>query len=614
MKILSTLIMGIMSLSLLADTAKSPYGVCAHICKEEQWKLAEPKFQVLKAGGIRWVRNGFTWAQAEPEEGHWDYSKLDIVAETAKKYDIDILPILAYDVPWAHPAHQHLDQWREYVRLTVSRYSKQFRYWEVWNEANISESRIRDSLLSPEDYTKILRAAYEEIKKIDPEIQVLFTGTAGVPVPYIESCLNAGATKYFDIMNIHPYAMDTYPEKTAVQVDPLLALFKKHEINKPIWVTEFSWPTHSPQQPMSADVLKKALKILNITPENITLAIIRNKDLEEGKGIAFAPKDYTVNIFPNRREISYADLKGLDVEKYPVLVPSLTQAFPHKYFNEIVDYVRRGGFIIHSHGLPLYCDAVQDESGRWRQINEPRPNNEAMIKELHIKWLSEWRDKVPKNGKIKAAPGSGLPEFNNMEGGGRYISDANLQGNDKLIPFYLQENKDFSAPVVGLYKFDSDLKGAMLLDVTFIKNGVSQEVQGKFLPRAYLYFFSAGIDKVFWYKFRAEEYFPSNIGHHFGIVHRDYSPRDAFTAYKFLIKMLPESSSRPLMKKDGDLYFATWKRPDSVNVHAYWTVYGEQSVKIPFAISEAYDYLGRKVEVKDNRINASEGIIYLLEK
>ena len=66
MKKLTALFAGLTLLCLAADSPDSPYGVCAHVCKGEEWKLAEPKFSVLKRGGIRWVRNGFTWGQAEP--------------------------------------------------------------------------------------------------------------------------------------------------------------------------------------------------------------------------------------------------------------------------------------------------------------------------------------------------------------------------------------------------------------------------------------------------------------------------------------------------------------------------------------------------------------------
>lgn len=606
MKKLLTILSGLALFSAVADTGThdSPYGVCAHICKGDQWKLAEPKFQVLKPAGISWVRNGFTWAQAEPEKGRWDFSKLDLVAETAEKYDMNILPILAYQVPWAHPVYQHLDLWREYVHRTVSRYAKQFRYWEVWNEANINEGG--NTKIPAKEYVKVLQIAYDEIKQIDPALQVVFTGTAGVPIAYIEECLKLGAAKYFDVMNVHPYASGTYPENTALQMDPLFALFKKYDIKKPIWVTEFSWPTNTPKQAMTPALLKKALNKLNLDPGKTTLAIIRNPDLEE---IYLTTQDYTREVFPLQKEITYADLKNLDVKQYPVLLPTLTQAFPRQYFPDVVDYVKRGGVILHSHGLPFYCDAKKDKNGKWQQIQAP---NEKMLKDLHIQYLVAWRDKVPSRGKVKAAPGVELPDAG-IGGGERYLSTKNLKSGDQFTSFFLQESEGFSAPVVGLYQFNSDLKGGVLADVTFNKNGVTQKQQGKFLPRAYLYFLSNGIEKIFWYKFRAEERSAADLGGNFGIVHNDYSPRDAFNAYRTLIEMHPAGSSRPVLKNDGNLYWAVWKRPDGTPVHAYWTMFGEHRIKLPFTPARAFNYLGQPQPVTDHP-TVTDGILYLLEK
>lgn len=392
MKKLTVLFAGLALFCLAADSPDSPYGVCAHVCKGEQWKLAEPKFSILKNGGVRWVRNGFTWGQAEPKQGVWDYSKLDLVAETAKKHGIDFLPILAYDVPWAHPAYRHLDQWREYVRRTVSRYAKQFRYWEIWNEPNINEKP--GSLVPPENYVELLKAAHEEIKKIDPQLKVVFGGTAGVPVAYLEKCLKAGAAEYYDVMNIHPYLNRRKPEEVFKLLNPLFDLQKKYKAEKPVWVTEFSWPTHKYEPVMNPQVLGEALKIFGLDSKTAQVAVIRNQDLENFRGKAFAPEDYTV-AFPNRKNISYEDLKNLDVRQFPVLVPSLTQAFPRAYFKDVVDYVRRGGVIIHSFGLPFYCDAARNADGRWIQNSGP---DEKMMKDLHIKWLAGWRDNVPASG------------------------------------------------------------------------------------------------------------------------------------------------------------------------------------------------------------------------
>ena len=53
-----------------------------------------------------------------------------------------------------------------------------------------------------------------------------------MPIPFIEKTLQAGAAQYFDIMNIHPYAMSSIPEKTKEQVDPLFKLFEKYKLKK----------------------------------------------------------------------------------------------------------------------------------------------------------------------------------------------------------------------------------------------------------------------------------------------------------------------------------------------------------------------------------------------
>lgn len=606
MKKLTALFAGLTLLCLAADSPDSPYGVCAHVCKGEEWKLAEPKFSVLKSGGICWVRNGFTWGQAEPKQGVWDYSKLDIVAETAKKHGIDFLPILAYDVPWAHPAYRHLEQWREYVRRTVSRYAKQFRYWEIWNEPNINEKP--GSLVPPENYVELLKAAHEEIKKIDPELKVVFGGTSGVPVAYLEKCLKAGAADFYDVMNIHPYLNRRKPEEVFKLLNPLFELQKKYKAEKPVWVTEFSWPTHKFEPVLNPQVLDEALKVFGLDRRTVQVAVIRNPDLENFRGKAFAPEDYTA-AFPNRKNISYEDLKNLDVRQYPVLIPSLTQAFPRTYFKDVVDYVRRGGVIIHSFGFPFYCDATRDADGRWIQNSGP---DEKMMKALHIKWLAGWRDNVPRSGKIAPAPGRSVPAIR-FKGSERYLSAENLKPGDELIPLYIQTNKEFSAPVAGVYKFNSDLKGGMIADVNFWENGVSQEVQGEFLAREYLCFLSSGIQKIFWYKFRAEEYDKSCNGHHFGIVHRDYSPRDAFKAYRNLIRLCPEGSTRPVLTNDGNLFSAEWKQPDGTKVCALWAVERPVPAKLPFEVREAFDHLGNPLKPEAIR-TISEGPVYLIAK
>ena len=196
------------SLAAAPAVTDNPYGVCAHVSRGEL-DIAPQEFKRMHEADINWVRTDFDWHGVEPKQGAWDFSRLDKLIPLAKQANVSILPILDYDVPWATPAWRHPDAWGGYVRRIVSRYAKDLRYWEVWNEQNGS-GFWRDRP-SGANYVPLLKRAYEEIKKIDPELTVLYGGTAGVPLGYIEDSLKAGAGAYFDVMNIHPYHWQGVP-------------------------------------------------------------------------------------------------------------------------------------------------------------------------------------------------------------------------------------------------------------------------------------------------------------------------------------------------------------------------------------------------------------------
>lgn len=128
------------SLSLsAAETLDDPHGVCAHVSRAEL-AVAPQEFDRLREADIRWVRTDFDWSNIEKRQGDWNYAHLDKLTALAAGSGINLLPILDYDVPWATPAWKNPDAWGAYVRRTVSRYAKQLRYWEVWNEQNHERS------------------------------------------------------------------------------------------------------------------------------------------------------------------------------------------------------------------------------------------------------------------------------------------------------------------------------------------------------------------------------------------------------------------------------------------------------------------------------------------
>ncbi|MBQ1456075.1 MAG: beta-galactosidase, partial [Thermoguttaceae bacterium] len=179
----------------------SPYGVCAHISFGDE--QLDKKLRAIREAGIRFVRADFTWSVIEHPRGTWNFEKIDATMAEMDKYGLKMLPILYYHTDWSRPTAEHLDCWEEYIRTVVSRYQDRIGCWEIWNEENLDQFWFAEP--NPADYAKVLAAAGRVIHQIDPELKVIYGGTSGIPLAYIEESFKAGALEGFDVMAIHPY-------------------------------------------------------------------------------------------------------------------------------------------------------------------------------------------------------------------------------------------------------------------------------------------------------------------------------------------------------------------------------------------------------------------------
>ncbi len=585
-----------------------PYGACAHVSRGE-WPFAERTFDHFQESGIRWVRTDFDWKNIEPQRGTLKFDHLDRLVKLAKEKNIGILPILDYDVPWATPAWKNLDLWSQYVNTLVSRYQDQLPYWEVWNEQN-SPSFWRDDS-SGRNYAELLKRTYQEIKKINPELTVLYGGTAGVPLPFIEDSLKAGAGDYFDVMNIHPYHWRGVPEMMFTDLSSLQELMEKYGVGeKPIWITEVGWATAQPPRFFS-EVLPPVFDAVGIDPSKSTLAIINDPVLGFFEGANFNT-EANFAMFGNIERIPLSALQNLDVKKYPVLVPSTGEEFPMAYFPQIYDYVKRGGTLVLPSGLPFYHDFQLDGKGTGKMVQV----NDKFLKQLHIGWETWWTTKGVPNTEEKQYP---APRFAGKfdvtyRPSGRFLTAKNLKKGDEFIPVIQGVKGDYEAPVMGLYRFNSELKGnAIVYAGLGITDSTTEKRQAEMLPRTYLIAMANGVERIFWFNFRAGEWQADEREDHFGIVHKDLSPKPAYHAYRTLTRLCPDGSTVPEIEAVGLGYLANWTRPDGVKVWAIWSANAEQPLTLDITgdVAEAVNHLGEKQTLTGNEYRANPSILYL---
>ncbi len=575
------------TVAVRAAAPPGPYGVCAHLPNEGD---VREELTLVRSAGIGWVRADFTWSYFEPTEGAWRYTKYDSTVAIADSLGIGILPILDYDAAWGEQAWQYPDKWVRYVSNVVARYHTSLRYWEVWNEQNIgfwhdtSESREAH-------YAELLRVSWSAIKAIDPQLQVLLGGLAGVDLDYLDSLYSHGAAANFDILNVHPYRYPGSPEAVSGGRPPLVeqiedlrqAMSRNGDTNKPLWFTEIGWPTHTASvgQTRWSTFVRTCLRSLDTARTGWLIAYLDDPSFPPCQAApitdallgAAAP-----GIGSSVERVMLDELPALVTRGYHALVMPPGESFPVDHYGDMISFVKAGGILVLSSGVPLYYALSRQPDGSWSTATADANYRRGLHLDFEAWWFTAAAPRYADS--IAVVPpfaDSVLPSGDTREL--RYLSAASLGTGDSLQPVVVAYDSAYEAPLAAIYHLDSDsLSGAVVVTTQFYANntGVTPERQAVMLARSYLISCSRAVDRVFWYEFRANEDDPSYNEDHFGIVHRDFSPKPAYTAYATLTRARPGGSTQldtsSLAFPSVLVYRTHWVRPDGVHGWAFWSL------------------------------------------
>ena len=241
-------------------------------------------FQVLHSLGVKTIRHDLRWRAVEPVRGAFDFSGADTDVAAAEAEGIDVLAMLGYGNPWAtsapeastgqpggdefYPPDDPADFGR-FAGALAAHFGDRIRRYEIWNEQNAGYrfwKRPGQISGDPVAYGALLRAAHDAIRAASPAAQVAYGGLFYVPQAIIgaEDFLRQSLAAdprlgdAFEALAYHPYAPypprvppearapDARPPYYAVDetADRLRALTTDLVgAAKPLWVTEYGWPT-----------------------------------------------------------------------------------------------------------------------------------------------------------------------------------------------------------------------------------------------------------------------------------------------------------------------------------------------------------------------------------
>jgi len=243
----------------------SPFGIASHLHREAFGWSGELA-QLIKYAGARTARGGYEWS-IEKSPGQYTFSPQPerfmshVVANGLKSMFVSGYNNQFYDNNMTPYTDAGREGFANYVNAYINQYKDHLVGVQVYNEFNGGFGKRGNSPADskPEYYYKLLKKTYETVKANHPDFVVSGMVTAGIDLNWIEEVFKLGGMSYLDNVAVHPYrygravVKDRAPEGMAAELEQLKQLIRDYNGGelKPIWISEFGWPTH--QSPIGID-------------------------------------------------------------------------------------------------------------------------------------------------------------------------------------------------------------------------------------------------------------------------------------------------------------------------------------------------------------------------
>lgn len=228
--------------------------------------------------GVDWLRIDIHWDLVQPTaNGGYNWSLVDRVFNAAAAKGIEIIAVLGNNPNWVDPTFSTTaaqTAYANFAKTAAQHFGDKVDYWEIYNEPNLVN-------ITPANYTKMLKGAYNAIKAYDSGDVVITGGTAAVPstgngmygaVDYLQQIYANGGKGYFDAVGYHPYTYPLTPTNNSswngweiMETGLRNAMIANGDSAKQIWMTELGSPTSGGDERMTAGlqttILREAVDI-----------------------------------------------------------------------------------------------------------------------------------------------------------------------------------------------------------------------------------------------------------------------------------------------------------------------------------------------------------------
>lgn len=262
-----------LSYSMKSEESNDTLGSVVHFSQRDSGAVAP----LIAANGLGYIRDEFLWQDYEKQKGVYNFRpEWERYLGDVEKAGLKPLVILAFNNPLYHEGaacvpktEEELKAYGDYVYNLVSFLGDRCNLYEVWNEPNL---KTFSSDQSPEAYVPTLKVAYENVKRANPNAQVMGCATAGIDPDFFKVVFEMGGAEYMDILSYHFYfldhkVMDDYVDLYG-RIKEVDELCEQYNPKLKMSISEFGWAVNvyptSPQ--MQLDNFLKTMAVFKRFP------------------------------------------------------------------------------------------------------------------------------------------------------------------------------------------------------------------------------------------------------------------------------------------------------------------------------------------------------------
>jgi Cellulase (glycosyl hydrolase family 5) len=207
--------------------------------------------------GARTLRIELPWALIEPRRGRFDWARFDYIVRAARRLKVTLQPIIVFTPAWAGKdtnSPPSAAAFSKFAGTLAHRYRGRVRYYELWNEPDLS----RYWAGTVQQYVqRVLKPGYAAIKRADRRARVLLGGPSRADANWFENVYRYGGGRSFDIAAYHVYSGAAEVINGASVMSTVL---KRHRQGaKPIWLGEYGTTEAGPQAPQQDGLIRAVL-------------------------------------------------------------------------------------------------------------------------------------------------------------------------------------------------------------------------------------------------------------------------------------------------------------------------------------------------------------------